>query len=330
LKNPLSHNSNNISAHIVPTSQEYKSITDGNEIPVNIVTTLPEYKAMADKFASKYFEGINNREREFLQYYICIRAQLSSQKNYIEAHVIQNIDFIKRVMAGMASDHELRWIEEENEYQHDFIKKFTQHAMMLLDKEQGRDFVIHRLDAMHYLYKGGYNVKENCYTDVKKSWIAECRRIAPVIKFIRDKKSTPRERIQLIWKRLCTDMTTSMNLTTEFKSEYDVLSKLSEYSEDYPTILISKIKNSLAASNSRKNNKELNQFNVQLEIGTTERIETIANHLNIRKRDVIEILVNSEMAMQICIDAIRRKAECDLKERLQNLSQIANISNQLP
>lgn len=303
---------------------------ESNEIPIYTLSTYKEFQDIIDNFASENFEEISSRERKLLEYYIYYQAKLgNNNKQFLKNTLVKNTNFMKKVIAGMAYDHDLRWIEEENIYQHEFIIKLSQHLMMDLKKEYGKDAIIHRMDVMHYIYKGNPS-EMDFYSYAKMRWIAECKRMKSVIKFIRDKNSTPQERIKLIWKRLCLDLSPSMISTTEFKSEYDVLSKLSEYSEDYPDTLIRKIKNSLAASNSRKNNKELNQFNVQLGIGTIERIEIIANHLNIRKRDVIEILANSEMAMQICIDAVRRKAECELKDRLQNLSQTANISNQLP
>lgn len=302
-----------------------------NEIPIYTLTTPKEFQSIIDKFASEHFEEISDREKNLLKYYIRFQANLvNNNRQYLESSLKNNTNFIKKIIDGMAHDHDLRWIEEENIYQHDFIVKLSQHPMMHLEKEYGKDAIIHRLDVMHYIFKCNNSFGMDFYSHAKMRWIAECKRMESVIKFIRDKNSTPKERIKLIWKRLCSDLPLSMISTTEFKSEYDVLSKLSECSEDYPDTIINKIKNSIAASNSRKNNKDLNQFNVQLEIGTIEKIETIANHLNIRKRDVIEILVNSEMAMQICIDAVRRKAECELKDRLQNLSQIANISNKLP
>jgi hypothetical protein len=289
---------------------------ESNEIPIYTLTTPKEFQDIIDKFASEYFEEISDRGKNLLKYHIHFQANLvNNNKQYLKSNLRKNAKFLTIIIAGMAHDYDLRWIEEENLYQHEFIVKLSQHPMMHLEKEYGKDAIIHRMDVMHYIYKG--NPPEiDFYTHAKMRWIAECKRMKSAIKFIRDKNSTPQERIKLIWNRLCSDLPLSLTSTTEFKSEYDVLSKLSEYSEDYPDTLIRKIKNSLAASNSRKNNKELNQFNVQLGIGTIERIEIIANHLNIRKRDVIDILVNSEMAMQICIDAVRRKAECELKDRL--------------
>lgn len=302
-----------------------------NEIPIYTITTPKEFQDIIDKFASEHFEEISSRERKLLEYYIYLQANIgNNNRQYLKNTLDNNTNFIKKVIAGMAHDHDLRWIEEENIYQHEFIVKVSQHPLMDLEKEYGKDAIIHRLDVMHYILKCNNSFGIDCYSHAKMLWIAECKRMEPVIKFIRDKNSNPKERIKLIWKRLCSDLPLSMISTTEFKSEHDALSKLSEFSEDYPDTLIGKIKNSLAASKSRKNNKELNQFNVQLEKKSIEKIEAIAELLKIRKRDVIEFLVNSDMAMPICADTIRRKAESEEKDRLQQLSQIASILYKSP
>lgn len=288
-----------------------------NEIPIYTLTTPKEFQDIIDKFASEHFEEISDREKNLLKYHIHFQAKIvNNNKQYLESNLRTNAKFLTIIIAGMAHDYDLRWIEEENIYQHEFIAKLSQHQMMDLEKEYGKDAIIHRMDVMHYILKCNNSFEIDFYSHAKMLWVAECKRMEPVIKFIRDKNSTPKERVKLIWKRLCSDLPLSMISTTEFKSEHDALSKLSEFSEDYPDTLIGKIKNSLAASKSRKNNKELNQFNVQLEKKSIEKIEAIAELLKIRKRDVIEFLVNSDMAMPICADTIRRKVESDDKDKL--------------